>query len=303
MDPARRPLMISPRFGELDEVLKRVRAAEQAGVDQIWLEQQPDQRDALVLAGAYLAAAPAVTVGTAVMPVYGRHPVAMAQAAATLAELSGGRFVLGLGYGHQYVNEHVLGCRPAPPITAMTEYVSIVRALVDHGVCEVEGRAFTARSQYGEPQPGVPVYLAALQPQMIRLATRIGDGIILWLCSPRFVRERVTPVVRAACAEAGRDPDGFPVLAIAPAYAGPDVAAQAAGWRRTAMSYRMLPFYRKVLDAFGRPDPAQLALIGTPDEIAERMAEYRAAGAVPVPSPMPGSADDFATTVHAVYRD
>src|SRR5882672_10095511 len=158
MKPARRPLMISPRYGSVGELTKRVQIADRLGVDQLWLEQQPDQRDALVVAAAYLNAAPTATVGTAVLPIYARHPVAMAQAAATLTEFSGGRFILGLGLGHRFINEFVLGYQQGPPIVTMREYLSIVRSLLADGVASTEGRTFTARSRYSSPHQPVPIY-------------------------------------------------------------------------------------------------------------------------------------------------
>ncbi|MFG2652942.1 LLM class flavin-dependent oxidoreductase [Streptomyces sp. NPDC048436] len=301
MNRAQRPLVISPRYQSTDELLKRVRLAERLGVDQVWLEQQPDQRDALVTAAAYLQAAPSISVGTAVLPVYARHPVAMAQAAASLAELSGGRFVLGLGYSHKFVNEYVLGLRQGPPIGVMREYVDIVRRLTDTGEVNIDGRHFTAHAQYTDPPGKVPVYLAALRPQMIRLAVETGEGIVIWLSSLRYVREQVMPVVRAACAEFGKDEKDFTVVTILPAYTGTDETEQKARWAKSAASYRMLPYYRHVLDAYEDTRPEEFSLIGPGPQVQERLAEYREAGCVPVPSPMPGSDEDFISTVEAAY--
>ncbi|WP_229870878.1 LLM class flavin-dependent oxidoreductase [Streptomyces phaeofaciens] len=293
--------MISPRYQSTDELVKRVQLAERLGVDQVWLEQQPDQRDALVTASAYLHAAPSISVGTAVLPVYARHPVAMAQAAASLSELSSGRFVLGLGYSHKFVNEYVLGLQQGPPIGVMREYVDIVRRLTGTGEVNAEGRHFTAHAQYTDPPGHVPIYLAALRPQMIRLAVELGEGIVIWLSSLRYVREQVMPVVREACAEFGKDEKDFTVLTILPAYTGTDEAEQRSRWAKSAASYRMLPYYRHVLNAYGDPQPEEFSLIGPASRVRERLAEYREAGCVPVPSPMPGTDEDFISTVEAAY--
>jgi F420-dependent oxidoreductase-like protein len=301
MNPARRPLMISPRYGSVCDLSKRVQIADRLGVDQLWLEQQPDQRDALTIASAYLTAAPTATVGTAVLPIYARHPVAMAQAAATLSELSGGRFILGLGLSHQFINEYVLGQRQGPPIAAVGEYVSIVRALLIDGVVNTEGRIFTARAQYANPHQAVPIYLAALRPQMIRLAVRLGDGIILWLCSEAYLLHQVMPAVRAACAEFGRDERDFTVLNVLPAYSGDRLDEQRAAWRKLVASYRLLPYYRHVIENGGRVPPDELALIGAPGHIRDRLTRYRELGCLPVPSPMPGTSEEFTETVEAVY--
>jgi alkanesulfonate monooxygenase SsuD/methylene tetrahydromethanopterin reductase-like flavin-dependent oxidoreductase (luciferase family) len=183
----------------------------------------------------------------------------------------------------------------------VSEYVKIVRRLLVDGVVNEEGSVFTARAQYTNPLPPVPVYLAALRPQMIRLAVRVGDGIVVWLCSPRYLREQVMPAVREACAEFGRDEKDFTVLTILPAYVGDRGVDMLAGWRRTIGAYRLLPYYRHVLDAHGTVEPDQLALLGTPAEIHARLEEYRDIGCLPVPSPMPGTDEEFTQTIEEVY--
>ncbi|MEO3825535.1 LLM class flavin-dependent oxidoreductase [Actinomadura sp. B10D3] len=300
---ARRPLIVSPRYFSAGELIERVRTADHMGVDEIWLEQQPDQRDATVFAAAYLNAVPTVRVGTAVLPVYARHPVSMAQSAASLAEVSGGRYMLGLGFSHQFINEFVLGHKQGPPIRVMREYLSIVRELITTGSVDWDGEVFTAHAQYTSPRLPVPFYLAALRPQMIRLAVEFCDGILLLLCSPRYIREHVMPVVHEACAEFGKSADEFRVLVNLPAYSGSEVADHRAQWAKYVTSYRMLPYYRYVLDINGRHDPEVLSLIGSREEIRDRLCEYRTSGCVPVPQPIGASVDEFAQTVEDCFLD
>jgi F420-dependent oxidoreductase-like protein len=295
------PIMISPRYHSIGELTKRVQIAERLGVDQIWVEQQPDMRDATVAAAAYLNAAPSVSVGTAVLPVYARHPVGMAQSAATLAEVSNGRYNLGLGYSHGFINEYVLGRKPGPAIAVMREYLTIVKNLLSEGTVDVDGQHFTAHAQYVNDRPKVPIYLAALRPQMIRLAVELGDGIIVWLASRRYLAEQVMPIVRKACADFNRDESTFSVLTILPAYTGDDIDEVRANWARNAKSYRMLPYYRHVLDAFGPFDPDENSLIGTEEHVAERLAAFRDLGCVPIPSPMAETGEQFLETLTAVY--
>jgi alkanesulfonate monooxygenase SsuD/methylene tetrahydromethanopterin reductase-like flavin-dependent oxidoreductase (luciferase family) len=225
----------------------------------------------------------------------------MAQAAAALAELSNGRFILGLGYSHPFINEYVLGYQQGPPIAVMRDYLTIVQTMLAKGAVDFDGKYFTAHAQYVDPVQPVPIYLAALRPQMIRLAVQFGDGIVVWLCSPRYLDEQVMPAVRRACDEFGKPQDEFTVLTVLPAYCGPDPEPHRARWRTNVMSYRMLPYYRHVLDAYGRPDPTELSLIGTPGEIADRVAAFRATGCTPVPSPIAATLDEFTQTFEAVY--
>jgi len=80
-----------------------------------------------VLLAAYAAATTRVGLGNGVVPIYPRHPVAMAQAASTLNEVSGGRFRLGIGVSHKNAMEAMLGLRLVEPLAIMREYVAVLR--------------------------------------------------------------------------------------------------------------------------------------------------------------------------------
>jgi F420-dependent oxidoreductase-like protein len=301
VQPPQRPILVSPRITRAQDLLDRARVAAELGVDRIWLDQLPDQRDATVVAGAYLQTAPSAMVGTAVLPVYSRHPVSAVQAALTLADLYGDRFILGLGLSHHYVNDYVLGYRQGPPIRVMREYLRIVRGLLTEGAITSEGEHFTARARYAATRRPTPVFIAALRPQMIRLAVEYCDGILLWLCSPRFIREQVTPVVEKACAELGKDRAQFEVTALLPAYVCTDPGAAFEQAEQGFKAYRLIPYYRHVLDAYGPIDPQELCLFGSKDLIQDRLAEFRAAGCTPTISPYGETLDEFAATISAAY--
>ncbi len=302
LKPPLRPVSISTRFGSAVRMTELAAIAGELGADQIWVAQLPDHRDATILSSMFLQAAPAALVGTAVLPAYARHPVSTAQAALTLSEFSGGRFALGVGYSHQFVNEYVLGCRPGPPIGAMRDYLRIVTDLIEQGASTLEGRHFTGRAQYGSPRGPVPLFLAALRPQMIRLAVQRCDGILLWLCTPRYIREHVTPVVREACAKFGKDPEQFQVLTLVPTHVTDDPGDAYETATRQIQAYRLLPYYRYVLEANGELDPRELTLFGTKDQIRAQMEVYRGAGTTPVIAPFAETPDEFAETVTAAFE-
>src|SRR3954469_6028931 len=99
----------------LDESVSRAREAERLGYESVWVTQMPDARDAALVLAAYAAATKWVRLGTGVLPVYTRHPTAMAQKAATLDEMSGGRFILGLGVSHRVTVEAMWGMKLERP--------------------------------------------------------------------------------------------------------------------------------------------------------------------------------------------
>jgi 5,10-methylenetetrahydromethanopterin reductase len=301
MTPAQRPINISTAESTFDDILARVALGAELGCDQIWLEQQPDERDALIAAAEYLRVAPNAQVGTGVLPIYARHPVSAATAAMTLGEASGGRFALGLGYSHYFVNDYILGQKQGPPLVAMREYLAIVRSLLDTGIANEQGQHFTAHARYRPPRPKVPLVIAALRPGMIRLAAEYADGMLLWLCPTRYIKDRVMPAVYRACEEVGRDPAEFTVIAPISSYVGPRPDEVGAAFFRTLDAYRLIPLYRQVMEYGGPYDPHELSIIGDESYAQDRMEEYRAAGVTPAVSPLGDTLDEFRETVLAVY--
>lgn len=301
MIAANRPINISTAESTFDDLRARVGMAAELGCDQIWLEQQPDERDALIAAGEYLRLAPGAQVGTGVLPIYGRHPVSAATAALTLGEASGGRFVLGLGYSHYFVNDYILGQKQGPPLVAMREYLKIVRSLLDEGMANEQGKHFTAHARYRPPRPKVPLVIAALRPGMIRLAAEYADGMLLWLCPTGYIKDRVMPAVYRACEEVGRDPADFTVIAPVSTYVGPRPDEVGGAFFRTLDAYRLIPLYREVMEYGGEYDPHTLSIIGDAAYAQDRFEEYRAAGVVPAVSPLGDTLEEFHETVVAAY--
>src|SRR5919198_991322 len=191
----------------LDSALDRVRRADGLGVDAVYTTQLAG-RDALSLLTAYASVSERIRLGTGVAPIFARTPVAMAQAAATIDEFSGGRMVLGLGVSHQVTVENWYGARIAKPVTQMREYVGIVRAIL-RGEAPPEGEFFDTKFQFMgyQPRPELPIYVAALSPNMLRLAGETADGVMLWLCSPAYIRDVVAPEITAGLQAAGRSID------------------------------------------------------------------------------------------------
>ena len=112
----------------IDQAVERVRLAESLGYDAVYCTQTAG-RDALTVMTAYALATTRIRLGTGVVPIYTRTPATMAQTAATIAELSGERFNLGLGVSHRPVVEGWYGQTIDKPVREMKEYTRIVRAI------------------------------------------------------------------------------------------------------------------------------------------------------------------------------
>ena len=184
----RRAAYLTPG-ADLGTGVELARRAETLGYESAWVTHGL-ARDSFVVLGAYAAATTRLRLGNGVVPIYPRHPVAMAQAALTLAELSGGRFTLGIGVSHRASMEQMLGLALTDPIAVMREYVSVLRGALA-GAVAFEGAYFRVKWTLGLPaRPAPPpLYLAALSPSMLETAGEVADGVVLWLCPPAYVRD------------------------------------------------------------------------------------------------------------------
>ena len=304
----------NPAVRTLDESVARARAAERIGYESVWTTQLPDARDAALVLAAYAANTSRVQLGTGVLPMYTRHPTAMAQMAATLDELSGGRFILGVGISHKVTVEGMWGLHLDRPVEAMREYLTIVRSLLSDGAVSFEGDHFTARVAYSAPRrAGLPVMISALNPRMLELAGEMTDGVVLWMCTPGYVRDQVVPAVRRGREKAGRSMAGFDIVAAVPACLTSDRAAALEVFRKTVARYAGLPYYRRMMDASGlgpdlEADPIgeraldELAGIGDAERVRDAVRRYRDAGVtVPGIGPFAGheGAQGFEATLEA----
>lgn len=273
----------SPAVKTLDESVERARTAEKLGYESVWITQLPDARDGALVLAAYAQATQKVGLGVGVLPIYTRHPTAMAQMAATLDELSGGRVILGLGVAHQVTVESMWGLRLEKPVTAMREYATIVRTSLRDGACAFDGAYFTARWSYSAPRrPDLPIMISALSRHMLELSGELGDGVVLGNCTPGYIRDHVMPAVRAGREKAGKSMAGFEVVAIVPASLTTDRAGAQEVFRRTVSRYSNLPFYRKVMDAAGFKEDLDAGVISEQmmDELGGLGDSAQVAGAV-----------------------
>lgn len=268
----------SPAVRTLEESVNRARIVEKHGYESLWTTQLPTARDASVVLAAYASATQRVKLGTGVLPIYTRHPTAIVQMAATLDELSGGRFILGLGVSHRVTVEGMWGLRLESPVEAMREYLTIVRSSIRDGACSFEGKYFTAQWSYlGPRREEMPVMISALNPRMLELAGELADGVVLYMCAPGYIEEHVMPHLRSGREKAGKSMDGFEVVAAVDACVTSDRGAALETYQKTLDRYAALPFYRKAMEAGGF-NADVLAAIGHAQQVREAIARYREVG-------------------------
>src|SRR5581483_2742844 len=269
------------------------RRAEDLGYDSLWVTHGLG-RDSFIVLAAYGAATRRIGLANGVVPIYPRHPVAMAQAALALAELTGGRFRLGIGVSHRASMEAALGLELRAPLAVMREYVAGLRGALA-GATKFEGRHFRVAWSYAvsERPPAPPVYLAALSSRMLELAGEIADGAVLWLTPPAYVRTVALPALERGRRRGGKSLEGFEVVAAVPLAVTDDRAAALEAFRAELTRYLQLPFYRAMLEAAGLGEglrefdragqtPATLAealgAVGDADAARAYVQAYREAG-------------------------
>lgn len=287
----------------IEDLRSRILHAERLGYDAVGLPQIA-ARDPLVTLAAVAPHTTRIRLGTGIVPIWTRTPVALAQEASVLQEICEGRFVLGIGVGHPILIESWHGTPFAKPVRAMRDYLTILRSLLRTGGVDHQGTIFRSSFAFMGYQPAdVPILIAALGPRMAQLAGELADGAILWLSSPRHIREVVIPNLKIGAERAGRSIDDLEIFGCLFAAPGPDRQSARDAIRQQLLTYMQLPYYRTVVEASGFeadihdfdiklkggliPEALaalsdalidEIAATGSPEEIAETLERFVEAG-------------------------
>ena len=233
-----------------------------------------DALTALAVAGSQV---PGIELGTAVVPTYPRHPAVLAQQALTVATALGGRLTLGIGLSHKIVIEDMYGYSFDRPARHMREYLSILLPLLNGEQASFQGETMRAQIGLSTPRPGrVPVLLAALAPQMLRLAGQRADGTVLWMTGPATIRDYIVPTITQAAAAAGRPSPR--VVCLLPVCVTDDPDGARARANRVLAIYGQLPSYRAMLDREGAAQPGDVVLTGDEAAVAAQIRALDEAG-------------------------
>jgi F420-dependent oxidoreductase-like protein len=262
--------------GNLSQLMTAFERAEQAGFDSAWMPNifGFDAVMVLALAGRVTER---LELGTFVVPTYPRHPMALAQQALTASAATGGRFTLGIGLSHKVVIENMLGLDYSRPVRHMREYLSVLIPLVSGEQVMHRGEEYRVMARLTVPDaPRPAVIVAALGPQMLKLAGRMAEGTATWMGGPKYLRDTAIPAIRKAAKEAGRpDPRvvaGFPVAVTTKVQEAKEAAA------KVFANYGALPSYRAVLDVEGAPGPADIAIVGSEADVEAQVRSLAADG-------------------------
>ncbi|MGD0380836.1 MAG: LLM class F420-dependent oxidoreductase [Acidimicrobiales bacterium] len=265
--------------GTMDEIVARARVLASTGVASLWSSQifGWDTLTVLALVGREV---PGVDLGTAVIPVHPRHPMMLAEQALTVQAASGGRLVLGIGLSHQVVVEGMWGYSFDKPARYMREYLSVLVPLLQGEKVSFDGEVIKTNAFAPldvAPTPPPPVLVAALGPTMLRQAGTQADGTVTWMVGPATVADHIVPAITAAASAAGRRSPQ--VVVTLPVCVTDDPDAARARADRIFSLYGNLPSYRAMLDREGVAGPADVAVVGSEEEVTAQIRRFAEGGA------------------------
>jgi F420-dependent oxidoreductase-like protein len=276
-------LMIGPEKGhrpdKVARLLEAASAAEREGFASIWVPQVPTDFDALTAIALIGQATSRIELGTAVMPIQTRHPVAMAQQALSTQAVCKGRLTLGLGPSHHWIVEDMLGLSYERPAQQVRAYLDVLqRALQGPGTVDVENDIWRVHNEIDITEIATPVLLAALAPIMLRIAGEMASGTILWMADERAVSDHVVPRLTKAAAGAGR---GEPrvVAGIPVALCRNDEVDEARARANVLLGHaEFSPNYQRLLEHGDATDVGDTLAGGDEQAITARFARFRDAG-------------------------
>jgi F420-dependent oxidoreductase-like protein len=276
-------LMIGPEKGRYAQKVARLvadaEAAERAGFTSIWVPQLPGDFDALTAIALMGRATDRVELGTAVLPIQTRHPVAMAHQALSNQAVCDGRFTLGLGPSHHWIVEDMLGLSYEKPARQVRDYLEVLNAaFAGPGPVDVENDSYRVHNPLDVTDIPTPVLLAALAPVMLRIAGEQASGTILWMADERAIGEHVLPRITKAAAEVGR-PSPRIVAGVPVALCHDDEVADARAWANQVLGHaEYSPNYQRLLEHGDATDVGDVLAAGDETAVVDRLRSFRDAG-------------------------
>jgi len=281
-------LMVGPERGRYATKIERMRAdvrwAEDAGLATVWIPQIPDEFDALTACALVGVDTNRIEIGTAVVPVQPRHPIALAQQALATQAACAGRLTLGLGVSHHWIIDEMLGLPYEKPVATMRSYLDVLdQALGGPGTVDVDNELFRIHNPLDVTDvTPTPVLLAALGPAMLRLAGERTDGTILWMADERAIATHVAPRITEAAATAGRPAPrivaGVPVCVCLES----EVDAAVDRTNRVLAEAEVSPNYQRLLDTGDARQVGDILAAGTESTVEKRLQAFVDAGATEV---------------------
>ena len=300
--------------------------AEKNGFEAVWVPEGGG-RDSLTSLATIAMKTDTVKLGTGILPIFARTPTNTAMSAAGMAAVSDGRFLLGLGVGHAPTVESRDGIPFKQPMTRMRETIQIIKALLSGEEVNFTGKQFKitgASMGAATPKTKVPIYIAALGPQMLEMVGELADGVLMNWTAVDYLGEAIGHIKRGS-EKAGRDPNEIDIAGYVRVAVGDNLTESRDSLRRQVARYASNPFYRnffaqtgfdkemsaaaaaladgnldKAADSITEEMQDQVAIVGTVEECRAALEKRRAAGLqLPVIAPF-AVGDNMASHRHVI---
>ncbi|MCZ6872760.1 MAG: LLM class flavin-dependent oxidoreductase [bacterium] len=297
----------------LGDMRDLVNLAENNSYDSVWLPESMG-RDALGELTALLGSSQRIRIGTGIVPVFARLPTIAAAAIANAENVSPGRAILGVGIGHQSALEDGHGVSFSSPLQHVREFTTIARTLLSEGQINYTGDVYTVKHYQLEAPPTQPppVFVAALRPNMLRMAGAVADGVLMNWVSLDYVPQALA-YIRQGAEAAGRSLDDLTIASYLRTCVTdtPEIVEQAT--REQLARYASRVYYERFFASIGFPAEAKaiaqawqrgdrdaavsavtepmikaVTIYGSPDECRQRLQAYRDVGLqLPIIAPFP----------------
>ncbi len=239
--------------------------AEQAGVRQVWTTQNPGSADALAVFSVAATQTSTIRLGTSILPIYTRHPLALAAQVRAFYELAPGRLRLGVGTSHRQTIEGVYGIEMVTPLDHLREYASVLRAALWEGKVDHQGRFYHVSASLPEIAR-VPILIATLGKGAFQTSGEAADGALTWVCPVPYLLQTGLPALQEGAKQAHRPAP--PLVAHIPVALDADPQAVLSAARRRLGQYGHAPFYRNMFSEAGYSIPEDGTL---PDALVEAL--------------------------------
>lgn len=268
---------------QIDATVRLAEEAAAAGLRSAWFGQTFGA-DSPQLAAVVGREVPALQVGTSAIPVFGRHPLTVSSQALTAQAATHGRYHLGLALGTKLLTEGGYGLPFERPVARLREFLTVLRQLTETGAADFEGELLTAHTPVPARVPGadagVPLLVAAMGPQALRVSGELADGILPYLAGPRALAEHIVPAVTAAAEAAGRPAPRIVALVHGVVTDNVDAVRETA--TEALAFYEQIPSYARAIELSGGERAVDVAVIGDERAVAAEVRRYRDAGATEV---------------------
>jgi F420-dependent oxidoreductase-like protein len=278
-------IMIGPETrnyaGKVDRLCADAREADEAGFATAWIPQLPQDFDAMTAAALMGRETSRIELGTAVVPLQSRHPIALGQQALSVQATCGGRFTLGVGPSHHWIVDDMLGLPYERPAQLVEDYLDVFDAMFSGpSPVDVENERFRIHNPLDITDiTPTSVLVAALGPVMLRIAGTRADGTILWMADERAIAEHVVPRITKAAADAGR-PSPRVVAGIPVGLCADDEVDAARDRANRILGHaEYSPNYQRLLERGDSTDVGDMAAVGSEEAVVRRLRSFADAGA------------------------